>query len=190
MLVDVVDEPGGVLAHLEEVGLLLGGLHLAAAVGAAAVLELGGGEEGLAGGAVHALVGPLVDVALVVELLEDPLDLPLVILVRGADELVVGGVHQIPDGPDVAGHPVHVGLRLHPRLLGLLLDLLAVLVGAGLEEHVVAHEPLVAGDGVRQHDLVHVADVRRGRGVSDGRSDIVRSLFHEQILLPALAGYI
>ena len=93
MLVDVVDQPIRVLTHTEEIRLFLGRLHLAAAVRALAVHQLGRGPEGLAGRAVQALVGSLVNVALLVKLLENLLYLLLVIIVRGADELVIGSVH-------------------------------------------------------------------------------------------------
>ena len=45
-------------------------------------------------------------------------------------------------------------------LLGLVLDLLAVLVGAGQEHDVVALQALVAGHGVGGHGAVGVADVQ------------------------------
>ena len=51
-------------------------------------------------------------------------------------------------------------LRRNAGLLGLALDLLAVLVGAGQEHDVVALQPLVAGHGVGSHGAVGVADVQ------------------------------
>src|SRR5699024_4549703 len=59
VLLIILKQPVGVLAGLEEVGFLLGLIHRAAAVGAAAVLQLGLGPETFAGLAVHALVGAL-----------------------------------------------------------------------------------------------------------------------------------
>ena len=79
----------GVLAQLEEVGLLLGVLHLTPAVGALAVHELALRPEALAGLAVFADVLALVDVAVVVHLPEDLLDGLDVVIVGGADEAVV-----------------------------------------------------------------------------------------------------
>ncbi len=69
-----VPDPVGVLAQAEEIGLLLGVHDLPAAVGALAVHQLALGPEGLAGLAVFALIGALIDVPLVVHLLEDLLD--------------------------------------------------------------------------------------------------------------------
>ncbi len=153
----------------------------AAAVGAHAVLQLALGPEALAGGAVLALVGALVDVALFVHLLEDALDGGHVIVVGGADEAVVGNVHQLPQVLHAVladDDPVHELLGRDAGGLGLLLDLLAVLVGAGEEHHVIALQALVAGDGVGGHGAVGVADVQIVRGVVNGGGDIKGLLFH------------
>ena len=178
MLLDVLHQAVGVLAHLEEVCFLLGVHARAAAVRAAAVLELALGPEGLARLAVLALVRALVDIALIVQLLEDLLHLLLVHRVGGADELIVSGVHQIPDRLDLARDLVDMLLRRDAGSLCLLLNLLAVLVGAGLEVDIVAGHALVARDRVGQHDLIGVADVRLRRGVCDRRRDIIRFLLH------------
>ena len=173
VIIDIVDEPGGVLAHLEEVGLLLGGVDLPTAVGALAVHQLALGPEALAGGAVQPLVRALVDVTLVVEVLEDLLDLFLVVAVGGADEVIVGHAHQVELLLDDGGHLVHELLGGDAFGLGLQLVFLAVLVGAGLEEHVIALQALEPGDGVRQDDLVHVADVGLARRVGDGGGEVI-----------------
>ena len=188
VLVVVLHEAVCVLAHAEEVRLLLGGVHLSAAVGALAVFELRGRPKGLARGAVHPLVRPFIDIPLLVQLAEDGLHLRLVVGVGGADELVVGDVHQVPDALDLVCDAVD---ELFGRLaggLGLFFDLLAVLVGARLKAHVVALVAAEARDGVRQHDLVGVADVRLARGVGDRRGDVIGSLFHASPPAPAAAG--
>ena len=95
--------------------------------------------------------------------------------VGGADKPIIGGVEHIPVAAHFGGHLVHEGLRGHAGLFGLLLDLLAVLVGARLKEHIVAVLPLIAGDGVGQHDLIGVAHMGFARGVGDGRGQIVLS---------------
>ena len=159
MGVDVLDEPVRIFAHLKEIGLFLCRLHLPAAVRTFAIHKLGLCEEGLAGSAVHPLVISLVNISLVVQLFENLLHLLLVIRIRGADELVVGGVHQIPDSLNLPCHIVHKLLWRHAGFLGLQLDLLPVLVGSGLEEHVIPLAPLVPGNGICQHDLVGVPDV-------------------------------
>ena len=169
VLLDVLHQAVGVLAHAEEVCLLLSVYARAAAVRAAAVLELALGPEGLTRLAVFALVRTLVNIALIIQLFEDLLHLFLVHRVGGADELVIGGVHQIPDGLNLTGNLVNVLLRRDAGCLGLLLNLLTMLVRAGLEINVVTGHALVACDSVGQHDLVGVADVRLRRGIGDRR---------------------
>ena len=172
---DVLDEPVGVLAHTEEVGLLGSRRDDRAALRALAVHDLGLGVEGLALLTVHALVLALVDVALIVHLFEHFLDLALVILVRRADELVVGRVHKVPDALHLAGGRVDILLRRPAGRSGAVLDLLAVFVGSGLEEDVIALLALPARDRVGQDDLVGISDVRLARCVGDRRRNIVFS---------------
>ena len=169
VLLDMLHQAVGVLAHAEEVCFLLGVYARAAAVRAAAVLQLALGPEGLTRLAVFALVRTLVNIALIIQLFEDLLHLFLVHRVGGADELVIGGVHQIPDGLNLTGNLVNVLLRRDAGCLGLLLNLLTMLVRAGLEINVVTGHALVACDSVGQHDLVGVADVRLRRGIGDRR---------------------
>ena len=167
--------PVGVFAEPEEVGLFLGVLHLPAAVGALAVYQLAFGPEAFAGLAVFALVGALVDVAVVMHLLEDLLDGGHMVVIGGADEAVVGDVHQLPQVQHAAGafhDVVHKLLWGDAGLLGLVLDLLAVLIGAGEEHNVVALEPLVAGHGVRCHGAVGVADMQLGGRIVNGCGNV------------------
>ena len=178
VLLVILQQAVGILAHAEEVRLLLGGLHLPPAVGAFAVFELRGGPERLARGAVQPLVGALVDVPLLVQLAEDLLHLLLVVGVGGADELVVGNVHHVPDRADLVGDAVDELLGRLAGGGGLLLDLLAVLVRARLEAHVVALVALEPRDRVREDDLVGVADVRLARSVGDRRGDVIRFFVH------------
>jgi len=174
----VGEQPVRIFAHAEEVRLLLCGLYLPAAVGAFAVFELRRRPERFAGGAVHPLVGAFIDVALFVQLSEDLLHLLFVIFVGGADELVVGDVHQIPDAADLSRDAVDELFGGDAGCLRLLLDLLPVLVCARLEAHVEALVALKARDGVREHDLVGVADVRLARGIGDRRGDVIGGLLH------------
>ncbi len=163
----------------------MGGLAGAAAVGAEiALLELRGRPERLALGAVLALVFALVDVALIVELPEDLLHDLHVALVGGADEVVVFDVHQLPQILGLGDDFVHELLGRHAGGLGLALDLLSVLVGAGEEEGVVAQHLLEAGHGVGGHGGVGVADVHVARGIVDGRGDVeFRPVSHGKPLL-------
>ena len=97
------------------------------------------------------------------------------VVVGGADEPVVGDVHELPQvqhAPGAGDDAVHKFLGGDPGLLGLVLDLLAVLVGAGEEEHVAALKPLIAGHGVGGHGAVGMADVELVRGVVDGGGNV------------------
>ncbi|MPM78914.1 hypothetical protein SDC9_125929 [bioreactor metagenome] len=103
------------------------------------------------------------------------------VIVRGADEPVVGDVHQLPQilhAPWSFHDAVHKLLGGNTGLLGLRLNFLAVLVRAGEEHHVEAVKPLIAGDGVGCDSAVGVADVQLVRGVVNGRCDIKLLFFH------------
>ena len=171
----------GILRQAEEVRLLLGIVHLAAAVRALAVDELALGPEALARRAVHAGILALIDIALVVHLLEDALHGLDMIVVRRADEAVVGDVHQLPQRAHAAGafdDVVHELLGRDAGSLGLLLDLLAVLVRAGQEHDVIAAHALVARDRIGRNRAVGVADVQFVRRVINWGRDIKLSFAH------------
>ena len=160
MRIDVVNEFRRVFAHSEEIRLLLSRMDLTSVERAFAVDKLRLRVEGLALGAVHALVTALVDIALIIQLPEDLLNLLLVEVVCRADKEIVGRVHLIPDPSDLRGRLVDELLRCHARLLCALLDLLSMLVRSCLKMNVVPHLALVSGDRVRQNDLICVSDVR------------------------------
>ena len=171
----------GILGQTEEVSLLLGVHNGAAAVRAAAVDELALGPEALAGGAVLADILALVDVALLVHLLEDLLDGLDMVVIGRADESVIADVHQLPQILDALGalhNVINKLLRGDAGLLGLQLDLLAVLIGAGQELDIVALQALVAGHGIGRHSAVGMADMQLIAGVIDRRSDVEFFLIH------------
>ena len=89
MLINIRNKLICILAHTEEICFLLGVHARAAAVRAAAVLELQFRPEGFAGRAVPALVFRLVDVALIVKLLENFLYTFLMVLICCADKIVI-----------------------------------------------------------------------------------------------------
>ncbi len=92
MGIDILDQAVGIFAHLKEIGFLLRRLHGSAAVRALAVHELGFRKEGFARRAVQSLIIALVDIALLIELPEDLLDLHFVVMIRRADEFVIGSI--------------------------------------------------------------------------------------------------
>ena len=167
-----LEQTVGVLAGLEEVGFLVGVVDLAAALGAFAVHQLAVGPEALAGLAVVAGVLALVDVALLIELGEDLLAGLHVVVVGGADEAVVADVHQLPQIFDGGDDLIHILLGGHACVGGLVLDLLAVLVGAGQEHDVAALHPLEACQCVAGHGGVAVADVQLVAGIINRCGDV------------------
>ena len=173
MLIDILDQPGSVLAHAEEIRLLLGWFYLASAVRTLAVHQLGLGEKGLAGSAVQSLVISLIDIALVVKLLENLLHLGLMVLVRGADKLIIGCVHQIPNPLYLSCCLVHKLLGSHTCCLSLFFNLLSMLVRTGLEEHVISLLPLISGYAVSQNDFIGIADMRLAGSIGNGRGNII-----------------
>ena len=100
-------------------------------------------------------------------------------------------VHQLAVGPEaLAGFAVvaHILALIDVALLvqlgedllaglDVVLDLLAVLVGAGQEHHVVPLLALEAGQRVTGHGGVAVADVQLVAGVVDGGGDVELFLF-------------
>ena len=162
----------GILAGLEEVGFLVCVVHFAAAIGTLAVHQLAVGPEALAGLAVVADVLALVDVALLIQLGENFLAGLHVVVVGGADEAVVADVQQLPQILDSGYDLVHILLGGHTGIGSLVLNFLAVLIGAGQEHDVIALHPLEACQCVAGHGGVAVADVQLVAGVVDGGRDV------------------
>ncbi len=183
--VDIVDELRCILAHPEEIGLLLLRMHLPAAHRAPPVRgQLRLRVEGFALRAVKSVVMSLVDIPLLIKTAKDFLDLNQMVLIRGADEPVIARAHQIPDAADLRAGLVYKLLRAHALLDGTLLDLLPVLVGSGLEPDIITVRALIPCDRIRQNRLVGVADVRLAGGIGDGCGDIVFSLaLHRSVVL-------
>ena len=133
---------------------------------------LGLGLEVGAARAVPALVEALVDVAVVVHPLDDLLHLRHVLGVGGADEEVVGPV----DAPGQLAETRRVGVDQVPRgdplRLGRQRHRLAVLVGAGEEEDVLAALAVVAREHVGGDRRVGVAEMRLGVHVVDRGGDV------------------
>ena len=74
--------------------------------------------------------------------------------------------------------PVDMGLRIDAGVVRRLLDLLAVLIGAGQEEHVVAVQPLEPRHDIGRDRGVGVTDMRRAIHIIDRGRD-VEGWFHD-----------
>ena len=181
VVLDILNQSVGILRKPEEIALLLNQLHGAAAVraDAARLLHLTVEPEALAGGAVVSGVFRFIDVALVVELLKHLLHGLDMIVVRGADELIIGDIQQFPEILESRNDLVYILLRGNARRLGLALNLLAVLVRTGQKERFIAALTLVAGDGVGRDGAVGVSDVQVRARIIDRCRDIkCLLLFH------------
>ena len=158
----------------EPVVLLLDLQHDLVDRAAVAVLELGVGLEVGAARAVPALVVAGIDVAVVVNALDDLGDLLHVLAIRGADEEVVRHVErgrQLAEADRVAIPELPRGDAERLRRLGYRL---AVLVGAREEEDVLAPLAHVARENVGGDRRVRVPQMRLAVHVVDGRGDVVR----------------
>src|ERR1035437_9808850 len=89
------------------------------------------------GNAVLAVVSSLVDIAVIANLAPQRLHALLVALGGGADEIVVGQAHALPERTEFAGNFVGELLRGFARGLGGALDLLTVFIGAGEKPGVI-----------------------------------------------------
>ena len=182
----MLDQPVRIFAHTEEIRLLLGRLHLSAAIRTLAVHQLGLCPERLARRAVQSFIGSLVDIALIIQALEDLLHLPLVIRIRGADELIIRNIQQIAQSPDRPCHLVYKLLGCNTCLSCLQFNLLSVLVRTCLEKDIVPFLSLKPTDAVRQHDLIIVADMRLAGCIGDSRREIILSLALHFFLPPSI----
>ena len=168
-------------------------VDLAAAVGALAVLELALGPERLARRAVFALVRAFVNVTVFIHFAENLLDCRDMIIVRRADETVVGDVHQLPQIENALlarDDVVDKLLRRDAGCLCLFFDLLTVLVGAGQEHDVVALQAFVARHRVGRDGAVGMTDVKLCRRIVNRRCDIkgfLTGIAHGNFLLSAPA---
>ncbi len=177
MGVDEVHQPVLVLAHPEEVVFFL---------------EIGGGGFVVRAEAVHQV--PLQIKALAAEAIEPAvlpeIDIPGLVhppqdlghhlhvgRVGGADVIVVADVQVVPGLPEPAADLIHELFDREISGRGGLHDLVAVLVGAGLEAHFLPQEAMETGQGVGHHRGIGVADVGLGVDVIDGCGDVIRHVF-------------
>ena len=100
------------------------------------------------------------------------------ILISSTDEFVVGSIHEIPDSFDLTGCIVDKFLRSNTGIFCLQFDFLAMLIGSGLEEHIITLKSLIAGNTVCQNELIGVGNVRCSGCIGNGCCHIKFFLFH------------
>ena len=186
MILDVLQHAVGILAHLEEVRLLRDFLYRTVAVRATAILvELMLRPVALARRAVESLVGALVDIALRIDAVEDLLHDAFVALLGRADEVIVADIEAFPEILEACDDLVDVLDRRDACLFCLLLDFLAVLVGARQEEDILADEAMETSDRVRDRRTVCMTDVELGTRIVDWCRDVEWFLFRHEISSPS-----
>ena len=131
MRFNILDKPGSIFFHIEEIRFLAGTCNRRAAVGAFTVNDLSFGIKGFARLAVPTLIFSLVYVALTQKTLKYLLHGADVSRLRRADKPVIADVHKIPHTAYLSGYTVHIRLRLDPGFFGVILDLLTVFVRSG-----------------------------------------------------------
>ncbi len=172
MIVDILNQPILIFVQLKEIAFFPRLFHRPSTVRAFSVLELQLRPERLAGGAVPAFVLPLINISLIVQLLENLLHALHMALIRGADEIIIADVHQLPQILNAGHDVVHISLGSHALILRLALNLLAVLIRTRQEIRIIAGHPLEASHGVSCRGTVCMADVQVITGVIDGRGDV------------------
>ena len=168
LLVVEREQPVLVRRELEEVVLLLDVLGRDPVLGAQAVDEIGLALELLALHAVEPGVDVLVDVAVVVDALQELLHEALVPLVGRPDEEVVLGIDPFRKLAPVFGDSVDVGLGVEALLLRDAVHLRGVLVGAREEERLLPALAVVPDERVGRDRRVRMPDVRGRVHVVDG----------------------
>ena len=163
----------GVRREPEERVALLGPARHGAVLGAAAVDQVLLGVERLAGRAVEARVGALVEVAALAHALDEALHERLVLGIGRADEEVVRRLDAAGELAEALGDRIGPLLGRDARGGRGLLHLGAVLVGAREEEGVGAAAPGVPRRDVGRDRRVRVAEVRLAVDVVDRRRDVV-----------------
>ena len=129
--------------------------------------------ERLAAGAVVSGIGALVDIAGVVDRLDEFAAAGVVALLAGLDEVVERDVERVPDLLELPGHLVNVGFRLEVQFAGALRHLDRVLVVAHQEMDRGAFHPAEPGLHIGPDLLEGRADVRAAVGVVDRRRDVI-----------------
>ena len=122
--------------------------------------------------AILAGVVALIDVAVILYAFPQSLHALLVPVRRGADVIIVGQAHAIPERTEFRRDFIGELLRSLARGMGCTLDLLTVFVGAGQEPGVIAQHAVAARDRVAGKGGIGVSDVGTRIDVVDRSRDV------------------
>jgi len=89
----------------------------------------------------------------------------------GADKLIVGHIHTVPNLADLRGNPVDIRLR-RDALACAICSIFWPCSSEPVRNHVKPHHALVPGDQIGEHDVIGIADMRLTRRIRDGGGDI------------------
>ena len=188
MIFNILNQSRRIFAHAEEVCFFFHRLDIRTADRALSICrQLALCIECLALLTVHSLVLAFVDITLVIQLLENMLHRPLMILIRRADELVIREIHDIELLTDLCRYFIHELFRGYACLLCLLFYFLTMLICSGLETDIIADLPLVAGNGICQYDFVDISDMRFAGSIGNRSSNVIRSLILHGFHLPGIS---
>ena len=144
------------------------------------------GIEAFAARAVMAAELAEIDVAVVIDFLEELLDEAHVLRVGGAHEVVVLDIQFRPEIPEVRAYLVDKFLRAPALLRRGLGNLVTVLVGAGEEAHILAPQLVKTGKGVADDRGIGMAEMRVGVDVINRGRDIKSLSLHSPCSLVCL----
>ena len=178
MGINMFYEPIRIFTHLKEIGLFLGRFDLPPAIRAFPVHKLGFRPKRFTGRAVQPFICAFVNIPLLIKLLKNLLYLLFMGLIRSTYEVIIRGIHQIPQFPNHSSHIIHIFLRGNAGFLRLHFNFLPVFIGAGLEKNIISVFPFKPGNTIGQYNFITVANVRLSRCVGNRCSNIVFSFTH------------
>ena len=169
---NMLPQPALIPGHAEEIVLFADVFRLGKMLRTKTVLQLFFGIETLAAGAVMPAVFAEINVAPVVNALEQGLHRRLVRGIGGADETVVPDAEPGPQRLIFGGNAVHELLGSLARLGGGLDDLVAVFIRAREHAGVFSAHAMKTLERIRHKGGVGMPEVGAGIDVVDGSSDV------------------
>jgi hypothetical protein len=171
----MLDQPGLILAHPEEIVLLRDLTDRTKTVRALSLGEILLRPESFAGDTVPTLIIVLIDLPTIVKILEDLLNDLLVADFCCADEVIIGDSEPLPERLEAFDHFIAVSFWIHSPLLCCLLNLLTMFICTGEEKNLTALQPFVTGEDVSGDGGVGMADMGDIIDIVDRGGDVESS---------------
>ena len=138
MCIDIINQSVCIFAQFEEISFFLGINDFTAAVRTLAVHQLAFCKERFTWCTVFAFIIAFINIALIMQFLENLLNLLLMIFICCTDKLVIRCIHQIPDFFDLTGYIIYKLFRCNTGFTGFNLNLLPMLICTCLETDIIA----------------------------------------------------